>query len=126
MKIATYNINGVNGRLTRLTHWLATAEPDVVCLQEIKTASATFPHEAQGWTDAIAKKHPGKPMYTYWDYFRQGWQRNAGLRIDHLLLNAAAAARLKDAGIDREERGGEKPSDHAPAWITLKKLGRSG
>jgi exodeoxyribonuclease-3 len=258
MKIATYNINGVNGRLAGLLAWLTQAEPDVVCLQELKTSSATFPRAAlesagygaiwsgekayngvailargqtplevrrglpgdpkdvqsryieaavdgvliaciylpngnpqpgpkfdyklawferliahaanhaqraepvviagdynvvptdgvadiynprswlrdallqpesreayrrllaQGWTDAIAKKHPGEPMYTFWDYFRQRWQRNAGLRIDHLLLNASASKRLKDAGVDRDVRGADKPSDHAPAWIALK------
>lgn len=262
MKIATFNINGVNGRLASLIKWLDAAAPDVVCLQELKTPSATFPQAAieragygaiwsgekayngvailargetpievrrglpgddkdkqsryieaavngvlvaclylpngnpqpgpkfeyklawferliahatgyaslpepvviagdfnvvptddvadiynprswlkdallqpetrdayqrllaQGWTDAIAKKHPGQPMYTFWDYFRQHWQRNAGLRIDHLLLNAPAAKRLKEAGVDREIRGGEKPSDHAPAWITLKQTRR--
>lgn len=258
MKIATYNINGVNGRLAHLLSWLEEAQPDVVCLQELKTSQSTFPHAAieqagygaiwrgekayngvailsrgaqpvevrralpgdasdlqsrfieaavdgvlvaclylpngnpqpgpkfdyklswferlirhvqayaalddpvvlagdynvvptnevsdiynprswlkdallqpecreafqrllaQGWTDAVAKRHPGEPMYTFWDYFRQHWPRNAGLRIDHLLLNAAAARRLKDAGVDREMRGREKPSDHAPTWITLK------
>lgn len=76
---------------------------------------------AQGWTDAIAAKHPGQPVYTFWDYFRQHWERDAGLRIDHLLLNAAAAKRLKGAGVDKDERGREKASDHAPTWITLKK-----
>jgi exodeoxyribonuclease-3 len=74
----------------------------------------------QGWTDAIHKLHAPAPMYTFWDYFRNRWQRNAGLRIDHLLLNRPAAARLAEAGVDREVRGREKPSDHAPAWITLK------
>ncbi len=74
---------------------------------------------AQGWTDAIHRLHSGKPMYTYWDYFRKRWDRDAGLRIDHLLLNAKASARLKAAGVDREVRGREKPSDHAPAWVEL-------
>ena len=74
---------------------------------------------AQGWTDAIHQLHPGKPMYTFWDYFRDRWARNAGLRIDHLLLNPAAAARLARAGVDRDVRGREKPSDHAPAWVVL-------
>jgi exodeoxyribonuclease-3 len=74
---------------------------------------------AQGWTDAIAKTHPGEAVYTFWDYFRQHWDRDAGLRIDHLLLNAAAAKRLKESGVDREVRGREKPSDHAPTWIRL-------
>ena len=59
-------------------------------------------------------------MYTFWDFFRNRWARNAGLRIDHLLLNPAAAARLGSAGVDREVRGRDKPSDHAPAWVVLK------
>lgn len=257
MKIATFNINGINSRLAGLLRWLDEARPDIVCLQELKAPDASFPREAieeagygalwsgqkayngvailsrdgqpietrrglpgdpedvqsryleaaahgvlvaclylpngnprpgpkfdyklawferliahaatlvdhpepvmlvgdynvvptddvadiydtrswkddallqpesraayfkllaQGWVDAIATKHPGQPMYTFWDYFRQRWQRNAGLRIDHLLLNPAAARRLKEAGIDRDVRGWEKASDHAPAWVTL-------
>jgi exodeoxyribonuclease III len=258
MKIATYNINGINGRLPGLLRWLGEAKPDVVCLQELKTIDAKFPAGAlevagygaiwqgekayngvailargitpietcrglpgdpadtqsryleaavdgvlvaclylpngnpqpgprfdyklawferlithaqplvamkepvviagdynvvpsneptdiynprswlkdallqpesraawqrllaQGWTDAIAHQHPGQPVYTFWDYFRQHWQRNAGLRIDHLLLNKTAKKRLQDAGVDREVRGWEKASDHAPTWVVLK------
>jgi exodeoxyribonuclease-3 len=257
MKIATYNINGINGRLPGLLTWLDEAKPDVVCLQELKTSSETFPEAAirdagygaiwsgqkayngvailtrggdpiesrrglpgdtadtqsryieaavggvlvasiylpngnpqpgpkfdyklawferlighaksllkanapvvlagdynvvptdgvadiystkswkkdallqpqsrdayqrllkLGFTDAIASLHPGEPMYTFWDYMRQRWPRNAGLRIDHLLLSPAAAKRLKQAGVDREVRGRDKPSDHAPAYIVL-------
>jgi exodeoxyribonuclease-3 len=257
MKIATYNINGVNGRLPLLKSWLAQAAPDIVCLQELKTSQLTFPAEAlqeagygavwsgekayngvailarggtpvevmrglpgdpkdmqsryleaavdgvlvaclylpngnpqpgpkfdyklawferlhrraaelvgltepvilagdfnvvptdevadiynpkswrsdallqpesraawrtlldQGWTDAVGHLHPGQPMYTFWDYFRQRWPRNAGLRIDFLLLNPAAARRLKAAGVDREMRGAEKASDHAPVWAEI-------
>jgi len=74
---------------------------------------------AQGWSDAIHRLHAGVPMYTFWDYFRDRWARNAGLRIDHLLLNPAAASRLAQAGVDRAVRGREKPSDHAPAWVVL-------
>ena len=74
---------------------------------------------AQGWVDAIAHLHPGQPIYTFWDYFRDRYSRDAGLRIDHLLLNPAAAARLQSAGVDRAVRGREKPSDHAPAWVVL-------
>jgi exodeoxyribonuclease-3 len=74
---------------------------------------------AQGWTDALRALHPDERIYTFWDYFRQSWQRNAGLRIDHLLLNAAAAARLLEAGVDRWVRDLEKPSDHAPTWVKL-------
>jgi exodeoxyribonuclease-3 len=257
MKIATFNVNGINSRLPRLLEWLEESSPDIVCLQELKTSDETFPalavcaagygavwhgqkgfngvailakgsepkeirrglprdpdvtHSryleaavngvlvasiylpngnpqpgpkfqyklawferliqhaaelrdrgepvilagdynvvptdavadiysaaswkndallqpetrdayrrllAQGWTDAIRKLHPGAPMYTFWDYFRNRWERNSGLRIDHLLLNDKAALRLREAGVDREVRGREKPSDHAPAWVVL-------
>ncbi|GFO82596.1 MAG: exodeoxyribonuclease III [Methyloceanibacter sp.] len=74
----------------------------------------------QGWIDAIRKIHPDEPMYTFWDYKRDRWQRDAGLRLDHLLLNAKAAKLLTDAGVDREVRGVEGASDHAPAWIILR------
>ena len=74
---------------------------------------------AQGWTDSLRKLHPEKTIYTYWDYFRNAYGRDAGLRIDHLLLNPSAAPRLQAAGVDREVRGWEKSSDHAPTWITL-------
>ena len=75
----------------------------------------------QGWIDAIRTLHPDEPMYTFWDYKRNRWERNAGLRLDHLLVNAKAAKRLVDAGVDREARGLEGASDHAPAWIMLKR-----
>ena len=74
----------------------------------------------QGWIDAIRTLHPDEPMYTFWDYKRNRWERDAGLRLDHLLLNAKAAKRLVDAGVDREVRGLEGASDHAPAWIVLR------
>jgi len=74
---------------------------------------------AQGWTDSIRKMYPETPVYTYWDYFRNRWPRDAGLRIDHLLLNAKASPFLRQAGVDKAMRGREKPSDHAPAWVTL-------
>ena len=74
----------------------------------------------QGWIDAIRTLHPDEPMYTFWDYKRNRWERDAGLRIDHLLLNPKAAKRLVDAGVDREVRGAENASDHAPAWIILR------
>ena len=75
---------------------------------------------AQGWTDAIRHLHPDETLYTFWDFFRNAYGRNAGLRIDHLLLNAPAAARLTAAGVEREVRGWEKPSDHAPTWAELR------
>ena len=74
---------------------------------------------AQGWVDGIRHVHPDKTIYTFWDYMRNRWPRDAGLRIDHLLLSPAVAPRLKDAGVDKAVRGWEGASDHAPAWITL-------
>ena len=74
----------------------------------------------QGWTDAVRKAHPKERIFTFWDYFRNAWPRDAGIRIDHLLLNKPAAKRLKSAGVDRSVRGLPKASDHAPVWIELK------
>jgi exodeoxyribonuclease-3 len=74
----------------------------------------------QGWTDAIRHLHPGTRVYTFWEYMRGAWGRDWGLRIDHLLLNPAAAGRLAAAGVDRVVRGWEKTSDHAPAWVELR------
>ena len=76
---------------------------------------------AQGWTDAIRSRYPDEIVYTFWDYWRNAWARNAGLRIDHLLLSPRAAALMIDAGVDREVRGKEGASDHAPAWVELKR-----
>lgn len=75
---------------------------------------------AQGWTDSLRKVHGERRIYTFWDYFRQHWQRDAGLRIDHLLLNPPLAARLHDAGVDRWVRDLAHASDHAPTWVALK------
>jgi len=255
MKIATYNVNGVNGRLPVLLRWLEESKPDIVCLQELKAPQEKFPESsirdagyhaiwhgqkswngvailsrksqpqeirralpgdpedvhsryieasigdltvgclylpngnpapgpkfdyklnwfrrltthaadlfasgkpviltgdynvmpteidvykpenwvddalfrpevrlafknlvAQGWTDAIRHLHPDEKIYTFWDYFRNAFARNAGLRIDHFLLTPQLAKRLKSAGVDREVRGWEKSSDHAPVWIQL-------
>jgi exodeoxyribonuclease-3 len=256
MKIATYNVNGVNGRLPVLLRWLEETKPDVACLQELKAPEEKFPEEAilaagyhaiwhgqkswngvailardqkpeevgrglagdpedlqsryieamvngvhiaclylpngnpapgpkfdyklrwfdrlidhadrllksdgpvlltgdfnvmpteldvykperwvddalfrpetraafrklidQGWTDAIRKLYPEETIYTFWDYFRNAFGRNAGLRIDHFLLNPSLVKRLKDGGVDKQVRSWEKTSDHAPVWIELK------
>lgn len=255
MNIATYNVNGVNGRLALLLEWLAEKQPDVVCLQELKAPQEKFPEAAirdagygavwlgqkswngvailargqtpietqrglpgepdasqsryieaavdgvligclylpngnpapgpkfeyklawfdafthyaasllareipvvlagdfnvmpteldvykperwindalfrpeirgafqrlvsQGWTDALRTLHPAERIYTFWDYFRNAFARDAGLRIDHLLLSPAIAPRLAAAGVDRDVRAKEKTSDHAPTWIAL-------
>ena len=74
----------------------------------------------QGWVDAIRARHPAETIYTYWDYMRKRWERNAGLRIDHLLLNPPLAARLVDANVDKAVRGRAGASDHAPAWIVVR------
>ena len=256
MKIATYNVNGVNGRLPVLLRWLEQSRPDIVCLQELKAPDEKFPETAlreagydaiwhgqkswngvailsrvgeicetrrglpdegedtqsryieaavngilvgglylpngnprpgptfdyklrwfdrliahadellasglpvmlagdfnvmpterdvykperwlddalfapevraayarlldQGWTDALRTLHPDETVYTFWDYFRNSYARNAGLRIDHLLLSPALAGRLVKAEVDREVRGWEKTSDHAPVWVELR------
>lgn len=256
MKIATYNVNGVNGRLPVLLRWLEETQPDVACLQELKAPNEKFPlmdiqsagynavwhgqkswngvailakqeHELkevtrgldgdpedeqsryiecmvndllicclylpngnpapgpkfdyklkwfqrlaqraeellkmkqpvimtgdfnvmpteldvykperwqedalfrpetraafhtlvqQGWTDAIRTLYPNEIIYTFWDYFRNAFARNAGLRIDHFLLSPQIAPALKAAGVDKFVRGWEKSSDHAPVWIEL-------
>jgi exodeoxyribonuclease-3 len=255
MKIATYNVNGVNGRLPILLRWLIEAQPDIVVLQELKAQQDNFPERAirdlgydviwhgqkswngvamlsrvgeihetrrglpgdpdpsqsryieaavngvliaglylpngnprpgpkfdykmawferliehaaallatgapvvllgdfnvmpterdvykperwledalfapevraaffrlmdQGWTDALRTMHRDETVYTFWDYFRNAYGRNAGLRIDHLLLSPDLATRLEDAQVDRHVRGWEKTSDHAPSWIEI-------
>ena len=255
MKIATYNVNGVNGRLPVLLRWLKEAAPDIVCLQELKAPQDKFPEKAindagynaiwrgqkqwngvailarnrdieeithvlpgdesdthsryiealingiviaclylpngnpapgpkleyklkwfqrlavrsetllklktpvilvgdfnvmpteldvykperwvddalfrpevrkaffniisQGWTDAIRTLYPNEVIYTFWDYFRNAYTRNAGLRIDHFLLSTEVAKKLKSGAVDRHVRGWEKTSDHAPVWIEI-------
>ena len=255
MKIATFNINNINKRLENLLAWLAKAEPDVVCLQELKTEQGKFPARAlraagyeavwqgerswngvailtrgytpvltrsslpgnaedrqaryieaavngvliaslylpngnpqpgpkftyklawferliayagqlmtagvpvvlagdynvvpaaqdiyitrslddnaliqpasreafarllaQGWTDALRTLQPHGPLWTFWDYKRERWPRDKGMRLDHFLLSSEMAARLVDGGVDRWVRGEENASDHAPAWMVL-------
>ena len=74
---------------------------------------------AQGWTDALRALHPDERIYTFWKYFRNAFARDAGLRIDHLLLSVSLAGRLVAAGVDRDVRAREHASDHAPVWIEL-------
>src|SRR5207237_67864 len=74
----------------------------------------------QGWLDALRARHPDERIYTYWDYMRKRWERDAGLRIDHLLPNRELAARLVDAQVDKAVRGRAGASDHAPVWIEVR------
>jgi exodeoxyribonuclease-3 len=90
---------------------------DALLQPETRAAYRSILH--QGWTDAIRARYPDGPVYTFWDYTAGCWQRDAGFRIDHLLLSPIAADRLLDAGVDKEYRGREKASDHAPTWVTL-------
>jgi exodeoxyribonuclease-3 len=75
---------------------------------------------ADGWTDAIDRLNPRGGVWTYWDYQAGAWQRDHGFRIDHLLLSPELADRLQAAGVDKDHRGREKASDHAPVWVSLR------
>ncbi len=90
---------------------------DALFRPEIRKAFKTLVE--QGWTDALRKLYPDEKIYTFWDYFRNAYGRDAGLRIDHFLLSPKIKNRLLSAGVDRHVRGWEKTSDHAPVWIEL-------
>ncbi|HLP74057.1 MAG TPA: exodeoxyribonuclease III [Bacteroidales bacterium] len=90
---------------------------DALFRPEVRAAFRTIID--QGWTDAIRHLYPGEVIYTFWDYFRNNFERNAGLRIDHFLLSPHLAPKLRKGGVDRFVRGWEKSSDHAPVWIEL-------
>jgi exodeoxyribonuclease-3 len=92
---------------------------DKDALIQPKSRAAFASLVAQGWCDAIRTLHPAQPMFTFWDYQRNRWPRDAGLRLDHLLLSPALAPRLIRGGVDRKLRGEDGASDHAPAWIVL-------
>jgi exodeoxyribonuclease-3 len=92
-------------------------QDDALFAPEVRAAFARL--VGQGWTEALRHLHPHETIYTFWDYFRNAYGRDAGLRIDHLLLSPALAPRLAAAGVDRDVRAWEKTSDHAPVWIDL-------
>lgn len=98
-------------------HSPAAMEDDALTQPESRAAFRRL--AAMGWTDAIRARFPNARIWTYWDYQAGAWQRDAGLRIDHLMLSPVAADRLLDAGVDKEYRGREKASDHTPVWIEL-------
>jgi exodeoxyribonuclease-3 len=109
-----YNIIPTDADVYKPERWL----DDALFAPEAKAAYARIVE--QGWTDALRKLHPNEKVYTFWKYWRGAFERDAGLRIDHLLLNKLADKRLVSAGVDRTPRSWEKTSDHAPVWIELK------
>ena len=108
-----YNVVPTDSDIYNPTSW----RKDALLQPQSREQYATL--LAQGWTDAVRHLHPDAAIYTFWDYFRQHWQRNAGLRIDHLLVSPGLAPQLRGAGVDTWVRGLEKASDHAPTWIEL-------
>jgi exodeoxyribonuclease-3 len=109
-----YNIIPTERDVYKPERWV----DDALFRVEVREAFATL--LKQGWIDAVRTLHPDETIYTFWDFFRNAYGRDAGLRIDHLLLNAAVAGRLAAAGVERDVRGWEKPSDHAPTWVELR------
>lgn len=108
-----YNIIPAEGDVYKPERWLE----DALFRPEVRSAFKALIEG--GWTDALRKLYPEETVYTFWDYFRNAYNRNAGLRIDHILLSPNLASRLIAAGVDAHVRGWEKTSDHAPVWIQL-------
>jgi len=108
-----FNVMPTDRDVYKPERWL----DDALFAPEVRDAYARL--LAQGWTDALRDLHPDATIYTFWDYFRNAFARNAGLRIDHLLLSPALAGRLEAAEVDTQVRGWEKTSDHAPVWVRL-------
>jgi exodeoxyribonuclease-3 len=113
MLVGDFNVIPTNLDVYKPERWL----DDALFVPEVR--AAYFRLLAQGWTDALRTIHPDEVIYTFWDYFRNSYSRNAGLRIDHLLLGPKLADRLVDAQVDAHVRGWEKTSDHAPVWVKL-------
>ena len=108
-----YNIIPTDADVYKPERWL----DDALFAPEAKAAYQRL--LGSGWTDALRSLHPDERVFTFWDYFRNAFPRDAGLRIDHLLLNTPAASRLRQAGVDRSVRALPKTSDHAPVWIEI-------
>jgi exodeoxyribonuclease-3 len=108
-----YNVIPTEADVYKWERWVE----DALFRPESRAAFQTL--LAQGWTDALRKLYPGETIYTYYDYFRNAFGRNAGLRIDHLLLSPQLEKRLRAGGVDRHVRGWEKSSDHCPVWIEV-------
>lgn len=90
---------------------------DALFRPEVRRAYAAMLR--QGWIDAVRALYPKKPMYTFWKYWRNSFERDAGLRIDHFLLSPTLATGLREAGVDRWVRALQQTSDHAPVWIEV-------
>ncbi len=112
--VGDYNIIPTERDVYKPERWV----DDALFRIEVREAFSTL--LGQGWTDALRSLHPDETIYTFWDFFRNAYARDAGLRIDHLLLNRALLPRLEAAGVERDVRGWEKPSDHAPVWVDLR------
>ena len=108
-----YNIIPAESDVSKPERWTE----DALFTPEVRASFARL--TAAGWTDALRTLHPDERVFTFWDYFRNAFARDSGIRIDHHLLNGPAAARLRAAGVDRSVRALPKTSDHAPVWIEL-------
>lgn len=108
-----YNVVPTDADIYKTTSW----DNDALLQPESRAAFGAL--MKQGWIDAIRKCHPEEVIYTYWDYKRNRWSRDAGLRIDHLLLSPVLASTVEDADVDKTYRGRDGASDHAPTWVTL-------
>lgn len=111
--VGDYNVMPTEMDVYKPEKWVK----DALFLPEVRKAFAAI--VAQGWTDAIRTLYPNEKIYTFWDYFRKAYERDAGLRIDHFLLSPQLAKKLISGGVDRHVRGWEKTSDHAPVWIEI-------
>lgn len=112
--VGDYNVIPTNKDVYKPERWI----DDALFRPEVRKAFQDL--KKQGWIDVIREQYPDETIYTFWDYFRNAFSRNAGLRIDHFLVNNQAKKHLLDSGVDAHVRGWEKSSDHAPVWINLK------
>jgi exodeoxyribonuclease-3 len=110
-----YNVAPTELDIYPTTSW----DDDALVQPESRAAYARL--VKQGWTDGLRALYPDERIYTFWHYMRNRWQRNAGLRLDHVLLSPLLAERLQDAGVDRDVRGKKDASDHAPVWVRLRR-----
>ena len=113
--VGDYNVIPTDIDVYKPERWLK----DALFAPEAKERYAAL--VGQGWTDAIRHLHPGERIYSFWPYWRESFERDAGIRIDHALLSPALAKRLKEAGVDRTPRALPKTSDHAPMWVELER-----